>query len=120
MSVQRGEIYFVFLDPVFGREIGGYKTRPVAVLSINDINEKPLVLTVIPGTSAEKKPIHHRNRVLVRPSLTNGLANDTIFECHQIRAIDKGRLISRPVGRLSADDLQKIEEATKYCLGLFS
>ncbi|WP_082218473.1 type II toxin-antitoxin system PemK/MazF family toxin [Kamptonema formosum] len=36
MSVHRGQIYFVNLDPVPGRERAG--TRPVLVLSIDRIN----------------------------------------------------------------------------------
>src|SRR5438552_12930014 len=104
MPVERGEIYFVYLDPVFGREIGGYKTRPVAVLSINDINRKPLVVTVVPGTTAIGKPSHFRNLVVIPPSSTNGLSAETIFECHQLRAIDHGRFTSRVVGRLRSEE----------------
>ena len=36
--VRRGEVYMVCLDPVFGREMGGFKPRPVVVVSIDDIN----------------------------------------------------------------------------------
>ncbi len=118
MSVLRGEIYYVYLDPAFGREMGGYKTRPVAVLSINDINRKPLVVTVVPGTTAGNKPLHFQNLVLVSPSSTNGLSVATIFECHQLRAIDLGRFTSKRIGMLSEDDLEQIEEAVKFSLGL--
>jgi hypothetical protein len=38
--IARGERYFVYLDPAFGHELGGYKTRPVVVVSINDIHRK--------------------------------------------------------------------------------
>ena len=118
MAIERGEIYFVYLDPVFGRELGGYKTRPVAVISINDINNKPLVVTVVPGTSAGNKTADFRNVVKVPPTAMNGLSNDTIFECHQLRALDKGRLTSRPVGRLDPQHLQSIEDAVRLSLGL--
>ena len=37
MAIHRGEIYFVNLNPVEGREQAGQ--RPVLVLSINDINK---------------------------------------------------------------------------------
>ena len=82
------------------REIGGDKRRPVAVLSINDLNRKPLVVTVVPGTSAAK-PHAFRNVVFVAPSPTNVLSLHTNFQCHQIRAIDHGRFPSRPAGRLA-------------------
>ena len=48
MPVQRGDIYFVDLNPVQGREQAGH--RPVVVLSIDSINKLPLVVTVIVGT----------------------------------------------------------------------
>lgn len=117
MEVQRGQIYYVYLDPVFGRELGGFKMRPVAVLSIDDINRKPLTITVVPGTSAGSKPVHFPNVVVVQPSAANGLTSATIFECHQIRALDRGRFTSRLVGNLSPRDLSLLEEAVKFNLG---
>ena len=120
MPVYRGEIYYVYLDPVFGHEIGGYKTRPVAVISINDLNTKSGVLVVIPGSTAGTKPSHFRNVVIVAPTPANGLQNDTLFDCRHLRGIDPGRLTSRAIGRLSSDDLLRLEEAVKYCLGFFA
>lgn len=54
MVVKRGEIYFVNLNPVKGREQSG--SRPVLVLSIDRINKLPLVVTVILGTSGKNVP----------------------------------------------------------------
>lgn len=51
MSIKRGEIYFVNLNPVQGREQAG--KRPVLVLSIDAINQLPLVVTVVVGTKGE-------------------------------------------------------------------
>ena len=51
MAIQRGEIYFVNLNPVKGREQAGH--RPVLVLSIDAINKLPLVVTVVVGTKGE-------------------------------------------------------------------
>ncbi len=119
MPIERGQVFFVDLDPVVGREIGGQKARPVVVLSINDINSKPLVVTVVPGTKAADKPVNYRNVVVVEPSRGNGLAVQTIFLCHQIRAIDHSRFAMRPIGRLSASDMTRIKDAVKFSLGLF-
>ncbi len=44
MAIERGEIYFVNLNPVKGREQAGQ--RPVLVLSINAIDQLPLVVTL--------------------------------------------------------------------------
>ena len=51
MPIHRGEIYFLNLNPVHGREQAG--DRPVLVLSIDAINRLPLVVTVVVAT---KKP----------------------------------------------------------------
>ncbi len=51
MTIQRGAIYFVNLNPVKGREQSG--KRPVLVLSIDAINQLPLVVTVVVGTKGE-------------------------------------------------------------------
>jgi len=49
--MQRSDIYFVNLNPVQGREQAGQ--RPVLVLSIDAINDLPLVVTVVVGTKGE-------------------------------------------------------------------
>src|SRR5271157_194079 len=116
MLIERGQLSYVFLDPVFGKEIGGYKTRPVVVVSINDLNTKGLPVLVVPGTSAERKPDHFKNVVRVEPTQENGLKNPTLFQCHQVRALDQGRFTAAPIGRLSPKDLRAIEEAVKYVL----
>jgi hypothetical protein len=51
MAIQRGEIYFVNLNPVQGREQAGQ--RPVLVPSVDSINRLPLVVTVVVGTKGE-------------------------------------------------------------------
>jgi mRNA interferase MazF len=45
MSIQRSQIYFVNLDPTQGREQAG--ARPVLVVSIDEINQQPLVLETV-------------------------------------------------------------------------
>jgi mRNA interferase MazF len=50
MPVNRGEVYFVNLNPTKGREQAG--TRPVLILSSDAINSLPLVITVVVGTKA--------------------------------------------------------------------
>jgi len=118
VAIRRGEVYFVHLDPAFGRELGGYKTRPVVVLSINDINEKPRVVTIVPGTSAKGEQANYPNVVRVEPTPYNGLPDPTLFVCHQVRSLDTGRFTGRRIGRLSDDDIDRIVKALKYTLGI--
>lgn len=82
MTIKRGEIYFVNLNPVTGREQTG--KRPVLVLSINAINKLPLVVTVIVGTR-ENISRDYPTNVRVSPA-ESGLPLETIFLCFQIRS----------------------------------
>jgi len=114
-GVRRGQVYMVCLDPVFGREMGGFKMRPGLVVSIDDINEKTRLITVVPGTKTRSS---YRNTVMVQPTKANGLNNETCFQCHQVRAIERGRLTGRAIGVVSRDDFGRIEKALAYCMGL--
>jgi mRNA-degrading endonuclease toxin of MazEF toxin-antitoxin module len=113
-DVRRGQVYMVCLDPVFGREMGGFKMRPVVVVSIDDINEKTRLITVVPGTTT---PARFRNIVGIQPSDANGLESETFFQCHQVRAIERGRLTGRAIGILSRDDFRRIEKSLAHCMG---
>ncbi|HBI46819.1 MAG TPA: growth inhibitor PemK [Planctomycetales bacterium] len=117
MLIQRGDVFFVRLEPTKGREIND-KRRPVVVVSINYINFKPSVVTVIPGTKWAPSKKIFMNEVRVDPSSTNGLSNPTLFLSHQIRAIDQSRFDQALVGRLSSQELGSIEKAIGRCLGL--
>ncbi|MDQ3332531.1 MAG: type II toxin-antitoxin system PemK/MazF family toxin [Planctomycetota bacterium] len=110
----RGEVCFVDLGPVIGCEINGQKRRPVVVVSIDDINRKPLVVTVVPGTTSGKT---FRNVAKVEPSATNGLSRETFFQGHQVRALDHSRFGSQPAGRLSMAEMAAVEDAVRFSLG---
>ena len=115
MSILRSQIYFVNLNPTAGREQSG--TRPVLVLSINDINRLPLVVTVIVGTKGANIPRDHPTNVRVDPS-ESGLPMETVFLCFQLRSLDSSRFPDQPVGMLSQEKMEEIEKTLKYCLGL--
>ncbi len=115
MAVKRGEIYFVNLNPVKGREQAG--TRPVLVLSIDSINKLPLVVTVVVGTKGEN--ISHDYPTNVRVSAEeSGLPLETMFLCFQVRSLDAKRFPSQPAGKVSDKTMQQIENAVRYCFGL--
>lgn len=115
MSVQRGEIYFVNLNPVKGREQAG--NRPVLVLSIDSINKLPLVVTVVVGTKGENIERDYPTNVRVSTE-ESGLPLETVFLCFQVRSLDAKRFPSKPAGNVSAETMQEIENAVRYCLGL--
>ncbi len=115
MTIQRGEIYFINLNPVQGREQAG--ERPVLVLSIDSINQLPLVVTVVIGTKGENIIRDYPTNVRVASS-ESGLPIETVFLGFQIRSLDKNRFSHTPVGKISQAKIVKIETAIRYCLGL--
>lgn len=115
MTIQRGEIYFVNLSPVQGREQAGQ--RPVLVVSIDAINRLPLVVTVVVGTKGENVTRDYATNVRVL-SDESGLPLETVFLCFQLRSLDASRFPGAPTGRLSERALANVEDALRYCLGL--
>ena len=115
MAIQRGEIYFVNLNPVEGREQAG--NRPVLVLSIDAINRLPLVVTVVVGTKAENISRDYPTNVRVPPE-ESGLPMETVFLCFQIRSLDPKRFPTNPAGKISGEVMKKIDDTVRYCLGL--
>ncbi len=115
MAVQRGEIYFVDLNPVQGREQAG--RRPVLVLSIDDINRLPLVATVVVGTKGENIPRDYPTNVRLSTAET-GLPIETVFLGFQVRSLDSKRFPASPAGRVTGTTLKRVEDIVRYCLGL--
>lgn len=113
--IKRGEIYFVDLNPVKGREQSGQ--RPVLILSIDSINKLPLVVTVVVGTKGENILRNFPTNVRISAK-ESGLPMETVFLCFQIRSIDPNRFPEQAAGKISDINLEKIENAVRHCLGL--
>lgn len=114
MTIRRGEIYFVDLNPVRGREQAG--RRPVLVVSDDAINDQPLVVTVVVGTKASNIPRDYPTNVRIT-ARESGLPIDTVFLCFQIRALDRSRF-GEASGRLQPDRMTQIDEALRRTLSL--
>jgi mRNA interferase MazF len=115
MAIQRGEIYFVNLNPAQGREQAG--RRPVLVLSIDAINRLPLVVTVVVGTKGDNVSRDYPTNVRISAA-DSGLPMETVFLCFQLRSLDAARFPPTPAGKLSDPLLRRVEDAIRYCLGL--
>jgi mRNA interferase MazF len=115
MPIQRGDIYFVNLNPVQGREQAGQ--RPVLVLSIDVINHLPLVVTIVVGTKGENVTRDYPTNVRLSPA-ESGLPMETVFLGFQVRSLDPSRFSRPPAGRVTGAALRRIEDAVRYCLGL--
>ncbi|HDP35685.1 MAG TPA: type II toxin-antitoxin system PemK/MazF family toxin [Candidatus Hydrogenedentes bacterium] len=111
----RWTIFSADLNPVVGSEQG--KTRPVLVVSQEDINQILPVVNVLPITSRKEGRRIYANEVSLPPNVT-GLRNESIVLCYQIRTLDKSRLRGY-IGRIEDEALQEnILAAMRFQLGL--
>ena len=89
--VKQWEIYFLNLNPVLGSEQAG--TRPAIVISSNGVNHLNQV-TVLPITSIKNpNTFIYPNEVFLDKKLSK-LSKDSIVLAHQVRSIDKQRLMN--------------------------
>lgn len=108
-------IFWADLEPVKGSEQAG--TRPVLVISADEVNEALPIVTVLSITSV--KPGRHIYLTEVLLSMKDtGLPKDSIAMAYQIRAIAKERL-GVECGNICSHELQeKIRTAIKTYLDL--
>ena len=104
---RRGEVYWV--------RLGGRKTRPAVILSIDALNRHALDVCVIPITT-----VHHAEFSLRVPvqAPDGGLDRDSWVKCDQVHTVPKRDLLHPPLGRLSADALRQVEAAVRTSLQL--
>lgn len=115
MKVSKWTIWRADLDPVIGSEQG--KSRPVLILSEDDINSLLNIVNIVPITSRKQGRIIYPNEVLLSAE-KNGLDKESIALCHQIRTIDKIRL-SKKYGQITSKAVQdEIIEAVCFQLGI--
>lgn len=111
----RWHIFLANLDPVIGSEQG--KTRPVLVISEEEINQILPVVGVLPITSRKQGRRIYPNEVLI-PAGTGGLEKESIVLCYQIRTLDKRRL-TKEIGKIDELELQEvIIDALCFQLGI--
>jgi len=107
--MNRGNIYWVNLNPTKGSEIN--KTRPCVLVGATPINKARHTVIIIPLSSTKAK---------ARPPMTIPVAclgKPVIAVCDQIRTIDKSRL-SKSAGCLSAKDLSALDNGLRQVLSL--
>ncbi len=108
VTVRRGEVWWVDLDPTRGSDIR--KTRPAVVLTADALNRARRTVMVVPLSTGPTP----------RPPLvvaTGSAGAGSVAVCDQARAVDKSRLI-RCVGQLAITDLRAIEDGVRLVLEL--
>jgi mRNA interferase MazF len=115
MASYQWHIFLANLDPVIGSEQG--KTRPVLVVSEEEVNQILPVVNVLPITSRKAGRKIYPNEVLLSVG-TAGLKQESIVLCYQIRTLDKKRL-TKTIGKIEDLNLQEsIIDAMCFQLGI--
>lgn len=108
-------VFWVNLDPTKGSEQAG--TRPVLVVSTEQVNKVLPVITVLSITSMKPGRKIYPTEVFL-PQKETGLDKDSIAMAHQIRSISKERL-GALCGKINDPELQsEIQETMKLYLGM--
>ena len=113
MSIKRGEIFWVNLNPSKGSEQSG--RRPVLILQ-NDIGNELAPTTIIAPLTTKSFSKEYPTNVNL-PKGIGGLKSDSTVLLSQIRTIDKTRVEER-IGFLPSNYLRKVDMAVKISLGL--
>ena len=113
MSIRRGDLFWVDLNPIKGSEQAG--RRPVLVIQNDTGNEIAPTVIIAPLTTRQfSKPFPVNVHV---PRGTAGLKADSTILLSQIRTIDKSRL-DRKIGHLPGGYLNHVNQAIAISLGL--
>lgn len=107
-SINRGDIWWVSLDPAQGSEIK--KTRPCVVLTHDALNRLRRTVVVVPLSTAAKP-----HPPITVPVTCEGATAVAMVD--QIRAVAKHRLKSK-VESLSVDELVEVCQAVSAILEL--
>ena len=106
--MKRGDVWWVSFDPSVGGEIR--KRRPAVVVSNDESNRHLNRVQVVPLTSSVDRVFPSEALVMLRGARRKALAD-------QLSTASKRRLTQR-IGRLAAQDVQRIDEAIRVQLAL--
>ncbi len=105
---ERGEIWWVALDPTLGSEIR--KTRPCIVVSVKVLNQRRRTVIVVPLSSSAKA-----SPPILIPITCDG--RPAVAVSDQIRAVAKERLRNR-LGVVAEEELAVLDNGLRQILQL--
>ena len=97
IEVMRGNIIIADLNGATGSEQG--KMRPAIVIQ-NDIGNRHSPTTIIVPLTSKNKKRGLKTHVLIEKTEENGLSEDSVALCEQVRTIDKKRIKTK-IGKIS-------------------
>jgi len=106
--MRRGEVWWVNFEPSLGGEIR--KKRPAVIISNDAANRYLNRVQVVPMTSRTDRVYPSEAVVKVNRRRSKAMAD-------QLTTVSKERLTNR-MGRLSAQDMNRVENAVMVQLGL--
>ncbi|MFM7602651.1 MAG: type II toxin-antitoxin system PemK/MazF family toxin [Pseudanabaena sp.] len=112
MKVVRGEIWLATLDPTRGSEQAG--TRPIIIFQENTVSKFTSTIITIPLTTNLRRAA--LPTCLLISNDQAGLSQDSVALCHQLRVLDKTRLIKR-LGQLDSGVIADLENIVLFTLG---
>ncbi|MFM7887994.1 MAG: type II toxin-antitoxin system PemK/MazF family toxin [Pseudanabaena sp.] len=112
MKVERGEIWLANLDPTQGSEQAG--TRPIIIFQENTVSKFTSTIITIPLTTNLRRAA--LPTCLLISNGQGGLNQDSVALCHQLRVLDKTRLIKR-LGQLDFEAIARLESVVLFTLG---
>lgn len=114
--LRRGMVIDVNLEPTQGSETG--KIRPCIVVTNDVYNERVPVIQVVPVTAWSEKKSRIKTNVEILPDPENGLEKQSIADCLQVRPIDYRYRLVKLRGRLTADEMKRIDAALRIVFAL--
>ena len=112
MKIERGEIWLANLDPTQGSEQAG--TRPIIIFQDSTLSKFTTTIITIPLTTNLRRATLPTCLIILKGQ--GGLNQDSVALCHQIRVLDKTRLIKK-LGQLELEIITSLENIVLFTLG---
>jgi mRNA interferase MazF len=112
MTLNRGEVWLAKLDPTQGSEQAG--TRPIVIFQENTLSKFTTTVITIPVTSNLRRAA--LPSCIQISSGEAGLTQESVALCHQLRVLDKTRLIKK-LGQLEPATVSALETTVLFTLG---
>ena len=112
MTITRGEVWLANLNPTQGSEQAGI--RPIIIFQENTLSKFTTTVITIPVTSNLR-----RAALPTCIQISNGeggLNQESVALCHQLRVLDKTRLIKK-LGQLEPETITALETTVLFTLG---